>query len=82
MAVVKTYKIRKEYKGKERIIEGTLDYLKDYFSYTLEVGRSWNNKIKHISEIKTIKSFISNLEKSYSEKEGSCYERTSIELIK
>lgn len=77
----KIFKIQKSYKGKDRVIEGNLDYLKDYFSYTLEVGRSWNNKIKPISEIKNIKSFISNLEKSYQEKEGACYERTSITLI-
>lgn len=77
----KTYKIEKIYKNRETIIEGDLEYLKNYFSYTLEIGRSWNKKIKHISEIKTIKSFISNLEKSFDEKEASCYERTSIRLL-
>ena len=77
----KTYKIEKTYKGRETIIEGDLEYLKNYFGYTLEIGRSWNNKIKHISDIKTIKSFITNLEKSFDEKEASCYERTSIRLL-
>ena len=77
----KTYKIEKIYKGRETIIEGDLEYLKNYFSYTLEIGRSWNKKIKHISDIKTIKSFITNLEKSFDEKEASCYERTSIRLL-
>ena len=77
----KTYKIEKIYKGRETIIEGDLEYLKNYFSYTLEIGRNWNKKIKHISDIKTIKSFITNLEKSFDEKEASCYERTSIRLL-
>ena len=78
---LKIYKIEKEYKGRTNIIEGDLDYLKDYFSYTFEIGRSWNKKIKHPSEIKTIKSFMTNLQKSFDEKEGSCYERTSINLL-
>lgn len=81
MAKEKTYTIRKEYKGRVSEIEGTLEYLKDYFSYTLEIGRSWNKKIPHPSKIKTIKSFISALERSYDEKEGACYQRTSIELV-
>lgn len=81
MKKTKIYKIQKTYKNRETIIEGDLEYFKNYFSYTLEIGRSWNKKIKHPSEIKTIKSFITNLEKSYDEKEGACYERTSINLI-
>lgn len=81
MSKVKTYKIEKTYKDRTSVIEGDLEYLKNYFSYIFEIGRSWNRKIKPISEIKTIKSFISNLEKSYDEKEGACYERTSINLI-
>lgn len=44
----------------------TLEELKDYFSYTLECGRSYqyrkgSKKIKSNDEIKTIKSLISNL---------------------
>lgn len=81
MAKEKTYTIKKEYKGRESLIEGTLDYLKGYFGYTLEIGRSRNKKIKHPDDIKTINSFLSNLEKSYDEKEAACYERTSIELV-
>jgi hypothetical protein len=77
--VEKTYKVKKVYKNRETIIEGTLQYLIDYFSYTLEIGNSWNPKISR--NPKTIKSFISNLEKSFEEKEGACYERTSIYLI-
>lgn len=66
----------------EKIIEDTLEGLKSYFGYTLEIGRSWNNKIKHLSQIKTIKSFVTNLQKSYEEKEGACYERTFVKLVK
>lgn len=58
---------------------GTVEELTQYFSYTLEIGNSWNNKISR--NPKTIKSLVSNLQKSYDEKEGSCYDRTSVKLI-
>ena len=35
---------------------------------------------KNIRKPRTIKSFISNLQKSYEEKESSCFERTFVEL--
>ena len=76
---MKTYKIEHTRKGRTKIIEGTLRELIEYFSYTLEVGNSWNKKINR--NPKTIQSFISNLKKSYDEKEGACYERTHIELV-
>ena len=59
----------------------TLDELKNYFGYTLEIGRSWNRKIKHPNDIKTIKAFVKALEQSYDEKEANCYDRTSVRLI-
>jgi hypothetical protein len=59
----------------------TLDELKSYFGYTLEIGRSWNQKIKHPNDITTIKQFMTALEKSYGEKEANCYDRTSLTLI-
>jgi len=69
---VKTYKINSYHRGRERIVEGTLEYLTDYFGYTLECGNSWNKKInRHPS---TISSLISNINKSYSETMGSCYD--------
>ena len=58
-----------------------LDEAKNYFSYTYEVGRSWNKKIKPINEIKTAKSFVSNLQKCYEAKEADCYSRTFVSLI-
>lgn len=59
----------------------TVDELKQYFGYTLEIGRSWNKKIKHPSDIKTIKQLMTALEKSYEEKEAACYSRTYLKLI-
>ena len=62
-------------------VVGHLDYLKQYFNYTLEIGRSWNSKIKYINDIKTIKSLESNLQKSFEEKESACYDRTSVSVV-
>ena len=62
----------------EREVSGDLPYLLKYFSYTLECGNSWNKKINRYP--KTIKSFVSNLQKSYEEKEASCYNRTYVSL--
>lgn len=59
-------------------ITGDLDYLINYFSYTLEIGASYNPKINR--HPKTIKSFISNLKEALNEKEGACYNRTLISL--
>lgn len=77
----KTYKVKIEHTRRgERIVEGTLDYLvNQYFGYTLEIGNSWNKKITRYP--KTIKSFVSNLQKSYEEKEAQCYERTFVSLV-
>lgn len=61
------------------IVSGTLEELIDRFSYTLLVGYSYDKKINRYP--KTIKSFISNINKAFDIKEGSCYERTSVTLI-
>lgn len=84
----KTYKVkvtkiycRGNRENSETVVEGTLDYLTNsYFGYTLEIGNSWNPKIKR--NPKTIASFITNLQKSYEEKEAACYDRTFVELVK
>lgn len=62
------------------IVTDTLENLIKYFGYTLEIGNSWNNKIKRYP--KTIKSFINSLQASYEEKEASCYDRTMVTLLK
>ena len=63
----------------ENISMTDLEQMKSYFGYTLECGASWNRKINQ--NPKTIKAFVKNLQMSYEETEGACYERTSIELI-
>lgn len=81
---MKTYTVRTtkmRMRGENRVYEktGTLEELINCFGYTLEIGNSWNSKINR--NPKTIKSFISNLQKAYEEKEASCYDRTSVELV-
>ena len=78
----KTYKILVSHTRRgDSTVEGTLDYLTNqYFGYTLECGHSWDKKIQRYP--KTIKSFVSNLQKSYAEKESACYERTFVSLVK
>jgi hypothetical protein len=64
-------KITKCHRDKETAFEGTLDELIQVFSYTLECGHSWNHKInKHPT---TLKSLVSNINKSYKETQGACY---------
>jgi hypothetical protein len=77
--MTKTFTIVKTRKGRKTEITNTLPELIKYFSYTLEVGHSYNPKIK--LQPTTIRSFISNMEKSLDEKEGSCYERTEIGTV-
>jgi hypothetical protein len=60
--------------------EGTLEELTQCFSYTLEVGASWNKKINR--NPKTIAALVKNLQASYEEKEAACYDRTSVTLLK
>jgi hypothetical protein len=83
MTSQKKYTIKTTRSGRngssESTTEGTLDELIKYFGYTLEVGNSWNKKINRYP--KTIKSFVSNLQKAYEEKEASCFSRTSVELV-
>jgi hypothetical protein len=75
----KTYKINSYHRGRERIVEGTLEYLTSYFGYTLECGHSWNPKINR--NPKTLKSLISNINKSYHETMGSCYDPDYVSMI-
>jgi len=61
-----------------REVTGTLEELKKYFSYTLEVGNSWDKKVN--MNPKNITSFVNNLQRAYEAKEAQCYDRTSVEL--
>lgn len=73
MATKKTYFItcnRLKLNGNSTttVYKGTIDELiNNVFSYTLEVGNSWNNKVNR--NPKTIKSLITNLNKAA---EASC----------
>lgn len=71
---IKLAAIVKYHRGRETLWVGTIAQLSDAFGYTLECGHSWNHRIKRESEIKTVKSLVSNLNKSYRETMGGCYD--------
>lgn len=74
----KYYYVKKYHRGHYTIVKGTIDQLvHNYFGYTLDCGASWNSKIN--SEPKTYKSLISNLNKSYHETMGSCFDQDFVE---
>lgn len=75
----KLHTVVKVRKGHTTEITDTLEGLIKYFSYTLEVGHSYEPRKINLQP-KTIKSFMSNLEKSLDIKEGACYERTLVSL--
>lgn len=70
--IARIYFIKKYHRGRYRIVKGTLEALISYFGYDLECGHSWNDRIN--LRPKTYKSLISNLNKSYHETMGSCYD--------
>ena len=70
----KIYYIKKYHRGYETVIKGTINaFVHNYFGYTLDCGHSWNSKIN--KEPKTYKSLISNLNKSYHETQGCCFDQ-------
>ena len=74
----KIYYIKKYHRGNFTIIKGTIDaFVHRYFGYTLDCGHSWNSKIN--PEPKTYKSLISNLNKSFHETQGSCYDQDYVD---
>ena len=77
---LKKIRIGRGRKDSERVYKGTLSELIEMFYYTLDLGSSVRKSIN--KNPKTIKSFISNLRKSFEIKEARCYDRTIIELIK
>lgn len=78
---IRTTKNRSMSNRAEQVFEktGTLTELIEAFSYTLEVGYSWNKKIKLVP--RNIKSFVKNLQDAYEEKEADSYERTIVSLV-
>lgn len=79
MKKVYTIKTSRYGLGKTRTAEhtGTLEELIDIYRYTLESGHSYNQKIN--TNPKTIRGFVSALEKSLNET-SSC--GGSVELVK
>lgn len=70
---IKYYYIKKYHRGHYTIVKGTIDQLvNNYFGYTLDCGHSWNCRIN--PKPKTYKSLISNLNKSYHETMGGCFD--------
>ena len=75
----KTYTIEKTHRGRTTQIVGTLEYLKDYFGYTLECGHSYNNKINRNPT--TIKGLMTALEQSIDATQGSSYDPDYYALV-
>ena len=65
-------------RGHYVIWHGTLDKLVEAFSYTLQCGNSYNNRISR--QPKTIKSFLSNVNKSFDAMELRCYDKSYVEI--
>ena len=73
---MKEYTIRISRKGTARLATGSLEYLTNYFAYTLSVGKSYeaekgNKKIN--TAPKTVKSLVSNLNKASDNSGSSTY---------
>ena len=79
---MKKYKIEKTNNGRTKIVEGTLKDLKEHFAYTFLVGCYIDKKVRHVHDIKTITSFVNNLQKAFQAHEIMCYEKTYVTLVK
>lgn len=66
-------------RSSEYFTEGTLEELVKNFSYTLDVGNSWNSKIN--TNPRTIKSLISNVQKSVDIINENTYTTETVELV-
>ena len=77
----KTYKISVDGgRNKPKVVEGTFEYLKDYFNDTLWLGNQNNPKIK--TNPKNIKELLTALQKSFNEIECAMHSQTFVDLIK
>jgi len=76
----KTYKISVDGgRSKEKMVEGTLEYLKEYFDCTLFGGNKLNPKIKR--DPKNIKEFMTALQKSFNVIECKMHSQTFVDLL-
>ena len=71
---------RRTLPDREKVVTGTLEYLQSYFSYTLLKGNCYKKSIP-LTGGKTIKSFVTNLQKAYEICEAACYDRTYVNLV-
>lgn len=75
---IRYYYVKKYHRGRYTIVKGTIDQLvNNYFGYTLDCGHSWNDRIN--PKPKTYKSLISNLNKSYHETQGGCFDQDFVD---
>ena len=72
MDMEKEFTVVKIRRDKEYKVKGTLKYLTEYFGYTLLCGNSYNEKIT--TTPKTVKSLVSNLNKSVNETQRGSYD--------
>lgn len=75
---IKTSKSGRTGQTRENQNTGTLAELISCYSYTLEVGASYDKKVNR--NPKTIRSFVTSLQRAYEAKEACCYDRTNVEL--
>lgn len=81
---MKRYTITKTRRGRVTTFDGTLEELKQTFSYTLEAGQSWerergNKKIN--TNPKTVKSLVKNLNNAVNNSAANGYSETYYELV-
>lgn len=79
MKALKLVALIKTHRGRRILYCGTIAQLADAFGYTLDCGNSWDCKIKTAREIKTLKSLVSNINKSYDGMQCSCFGRDYVE---
>ena len=77
---IQTTKHRRSGTPSVNTVENTLPELIKYYSYTLEIGNSWDKKVN--MNPKNITSFVNSLQRAFEAKEACCYDRTYIELLK
>lgn len=82
--MTKTYKVEINRRGKTRIQEGTIKELIQYFSYTLECGKSWEHEKgnKKISmNPRNGESLVKNLNNAKSNTAANGYSDTRYKLV-
>lgn len=76
---IKVTTVRAFGEDKVQKVSGTLEELIDYYSYTLEIGHGYNSRINF--RPKTIRGFLSAIQKASDIKYGCTYTRQYFELL-